>query len=72
VRNYNVRDQWLSVAAGPLQAHEDEPTEPGTPTDTDLYAGPDEHLASDAQYAFGGDTEIDNEVADCPHPTQPP
>ncbi|KAI4951904.1 hypothetical protein J4E91_003365 [Alternaria rosae] len=28
----------------------------------DLYTGPDEHVPSDAQYAFGGDTEIDTEV----------
>jgi hypothetical protein len=28
----------------------------------DLYAGPDEHPPSDAQYAFGGDTEIDTEL----------
>lgn len=57
--------EMLSVAAGPLQAHQDESTEPDTPTDTDnydLYAGPNEHSASAAQYAFGGDTEIDTEV----------
>lgn len=27
-----------------------------------LYSAPDEHLSSDAQYAFGGDTEVDTEV----------
>ncbi|KAL1799128.1 hypothetical protein ACET3X_003165 [Alternaria dauci] len=29
----------------------------------DLYAAPGEHTASEAQYAFGGDTEIDTEVS---------
>ncbi|CAA9962931.1 Telo-bind multi-domain protein [Pyrenophora teres f. maculata] len=28
----------------------------------ELYAGPDENMSSDAQYAFGGDTEVDTEV----------
>jgi hypothetical protein len=28
----------------------------------ELYAGPDEFPSSDAQYAFGGDTEVDTEV----------
>jgi len=37
----------------------------GPPKDADshdLHTGPDEHPSSDAQYAFGGDTEIDTEV----------
>ncbi|CAN9213771.1 unnamed protein product [Alternaria sp. RS040] len=61
------QSEMLSVAAGPLQAHQDEPTEPDTPTDADnydLYAALNEHPASDAQYAFGGDTEIDTEVTE--------
>ncbi|EDU43890.1 Telo-bind domain containing protein [Pyrenophora tritici-repentis] len=28
----------------------------------ELYDGPDENMSSDAQYAFGGDTEVDTEV----------
>jgi hypothetical protein len=36
-----------------------------------VYSGPDEQLASDAQYAFGGDTEVDTEVnTEEEYPTQ--